>query len=64
VPKWKAESLQLRVGIKQSQGDGSYKLTREEQQMMDANKANNTVKCQYCGRTFNEEPAKKHIPFC
>ena len=51
VPKWKAESLQLRVGIKQAAGD--YVPSREEKQMMEANKASTTVKCPYCGRSFN-----------
>ena len=61
IPKWKAESLQLRSGLKQARGDGP---TKEEQRMMDVAQNSNTTKCQTCGRSFNLEAAKRHIPFC
>ena len=34
VPKWKAESLQLRAGVKQARND-DYAPTKEEQRIMD-----------------------------
>ena len=61
VPKWKADSMQLRVGLKNARNDG-YAPTKEEQRVMDV--ANNLVKCHVCGRTFNETAAARHIPFC
>lgn len=61
IPKWKAESLQFRAGLKQARGSGP---TREEQQMLDMAQKNNSIKCHVCGRTFNEEAGKRHVPFC
>lgn len=63
IPKWKADSLALRSGIKQARDD-DYQPTKEERQIMEAAKASQFTKCQFCGRSFNEEAAKKHIPFC
>lgn len=53
MPKWKMESLQLRVGLKDAAGGGNNGPTKEEQKMLDNIKAANTVKCPFCGRSFN-----------
>lgn len=63
IPKWKAESLQLRAGIKQARSN-DYVPSKEEQRLLDQAKANDMVKCQFCGRSFNEKAASRHIPFC
>lgn len=63
VPKWKAESLQLRAGIKQAKND-DYVPTKEEQKILEQARNSGMVKCQFCGRSFNEQAATKHIPFC
>jgi len=55
--------LQLRAGIKQSRDD-DYAPTAEEQRILDQARNSGMVKCSYCGRTFNEKAAVKHIPFC
>ena len=52
LPKWKAESLQLRAGIKQSRDD-DYEPTKEEQRVLDQAKNIGIVKCHICGRSFN-----------
>lgn len=49
VPKWKAESLQFRAGIKQARGGAG--LSKEEQKMLDMKP--DLIKCQFCGRSFN-----------
>jgi rubrerythrin len=63
VPKWKADSLALRSGIKQNRDDG-YEPTKEEKQILEDARNSQFTKCQFCGRSFNGEAAKKHIPFC
>ncbi len=63
MPKWKAESLQLRSGLKQARSE-DYVPTNEEKKILDAAKNNQFTKCDFCGRSFNQEAAKKHIPFC
>lgn len=56
--------MQLRVGLKQARQAGDYQPSRQEREMMEAVQKSQYTKCQYCGRSFNEEAAKKHIPFC
>jgi len=51
MPKWKIDSLQLRVGLKE--GGSGNGPTKEEQKMLDNIKSANTVKCPFCGRSFN-----------
>ena len=63
VPKWKAESLQLRAGIKNARSD-DYVPTKEDQRVLEQAKNSGMVKCQFCGRSFNEQASIKHIPFC
>ena len=52
VPKWKAESLQLRAGIKQARNN-DYVPTREEKRMLEQAQNSGYVKCHVCGRSFN-----------
>ena len=59
IPKWKLQSAAFRAGLKQGRGGT---LTAEEKQMTD--QASNMVQCSFCGRKFNAEAAKRHIPFC
>jgi len=57
VPKWKQQSEQFRRAVGKpddkngAQGHSDY---------VDVDR----VECQYCGRCFNEEAAKRHVPFC
>jgi len=37
-------------------------LSKEEKQVVES--SNNLVPCSYCGRKFNEDAAKRHIPIC
>lgn len=53
----------MRSGIKQARSD-DYEPTKEEKQILEQAKKDQFTKCQFCGRSFNEEAAKKHIPFC
>jgi hypothetical protein len=63
LPKWKAESLQLRAGIKQAK-DSDYAPSKEEQKLLEMAQKSGYVKCHICGRNFNETAAQRHIPFC
>ena len=63
IPKWKADSLAFRAGLKAAQG-GNATLSKEEQRMLDQSKKDGTIQCQFCGRTFNEQAGNRHIPFC
>jgi hypothetical protein len=53
VAKWKADSLQLRSGLRQARSD-DYVPTKEEKQILDQAKNSQFTKCQFCGRSFNE----------
>jgi rubrerythrin len=55
--------LQLRQGIKQARDD-DYVPSKEEQRLLDQVKNSGMVKCHICGRSFNEQAAIKHVPFC
>ena len=59
IPKWKQQSAAFRAGLKQGRGQ---QLTAEEKSV--AEKAAGMVQCGTCGRKFNEDAAKRHIPFC
>ena len=52
MPKWKAESMQLRMGLKNMRNDG-YEPTREEKQVLQQAQNNDYVQCHICGRKFN-----------
>lgn len=64
IPKWKQDSLAFRMAMKQVKGT---KLTEEEVQLSKAVKEvakSDLTKCKFCGRSFNETAAAKHIPLC
>ena len=64
MPKWKAESLAFRAGLKQNKNGP---LTQEDKNIIQQSKEaeqSSMVKCPYCGRTFNETAGARHITFC
>lgn len=64
IPKWKMQSAGLRSAILAGKGQ---KLTAEQERMIALNdqaQEDSMTRCPYCGRTFNENAAKKHIPVC
>ena len=66
MPKWKKESLQFRMGLKQAKGD-DFNPSKEERHMMEQAKRaeeDDKVKCPTCGRSFNHDAGKRHIAFC
>ena len=66
MPKWKKESLQFRMGLKQAQGN-NYVPSKEDRKLMEQAKQAeeyDNIKCHVCGRTFNKEAGKRHVTFC
>ena len=61
--KWKLQSEAFRSVLKQAKG---ATLTKEEQIKVKelTDQSNGLVKCDHCGRKFNENTAVRHIPFC
>lgn len=63
MPKWKQESLAFRASLKQAKGqqftEEEKKIVQKVQESMDTR-----IKCNFCGRKFEEAAAKRHIPFC
>jgi len=63
VPKWKQQSQQFRNAMKAVAGDDenngptTYVPAPPEEDT-------SRTQCPTCGRSFNEEAAKRHIPFC
>ena len=63
MPKCKAESLAFRAVVAaKSNGPVDPKQQRELEQAM--KEAAGYIKCQFCGRQFNDTAGKRHIPFC
>lgn len=62
MPKWKAESMALRAVAKAKTGNQSVPATKEDREAM--KEAAGYIKCQFCGRMFNETAGKRHIAFC
>jgi hypothetical protein len=56
-------SIALRAHIKMGT-DEDYRPTREEAEMLSQEQHIDVVNCQFCGRNFNKNAAKSHIPFC
>lgn len=56
---WKKQSEAFRAMLKQTKG---APLTQQEQNTFE--EAQGLVLCNFCGRKFKDETAKKHIPFC
>lgn len=69
MPKWKMQSAQFRAAMQATKGDddagptvvGTTKGLKEDGYN---DERDYYVKCKFCGRSFNEEAAKKHIPSC
>ena len=63
VPKWKLESAQLRVNLKQARG-GEVNSNDPEIKVLEAAKSQRGVNCPNCHRNFSEKAAERHLPFC
>lgn len=61
IPKWKAQSLAFRAGLKQTRNEP---LDPREAAMMQQAQNEMGVKCPHCGRKFNDTAGPKHIKFC
>ncbi len=61
IPKWKQDSMAFQAIMKQNKG---AKLSQEEQLAIDSGHKDSLIKCQYCGRSFNEQAAQKHTVIC
>jgi hypothetical protein len=59
--KWKNQSEAFRAGMRAARGET---LTKSEQAAINIASQQGLVPCDYCGRSFNEKAAVKHIPFC
>lgn len=65
VPKWKIESHNLRVGLRQARGlappafGTSKDVAGAQQADMETR-----IKCAHCTRMFDPKVAERHIPFC
>lgn len=44
--------------------DSDYVPDSDEMEMMSQQHHIDVVNCQFCGRNFNKNAAKTHIPFC
>lgn len=62
IPKWKMQSAMLRNGIRAGKGDDQSHT--EEAIIAKKFEETQMTRCQFCNRTFNDEAAKRHIPFC
>jgi endogenous inhibitor of DNA gyrase (YacG/DUF329 family) len=59
IPKWKLQSSQFRNALK------SRKTEDDPMQLpAELDERSLYVQCKTCGRSFNDEVAKRHIPFC
>ena len=58
IPKWKMLSEQFRNAVGSTVGKTKDGPTAQDLESFDR------VPCPYCGRSFKDETAKRHIPFC
>ncbi|CAK62505.1 unnamed protein product (macronuclear) [Paramecium tetraurelia] len=58
---WKNQSEAFRAAIIAAKGG---KLTKDQKNAMQEASKSNLVQCNYCGRSFNQQAAERHIPFC
>ncbi len=63
IPKWKIESARFRNAIKPQDKDGKSEDQPGALAPADYEKAD-YVQCPTCGRSFNDDAAKRHMPFC
>ena len=59
--KWKQQSEAFRAIIKGARGG---EISKEDQNAIDEARDSGLVLCNFCGRKFSDQAAKKHIPFC
>jgi hypothetical protein len=59
--KWKQQSEAFRAVIKGARGG---EISKEDQNAIDEARDSGLVLCNFCGRKFSDQAAKKHIPFC
>lgn len=64
--KWKIESEQFRANLRAARmaGNGDEAGYLEAAKIASDYAQQQLVPCTHCGRTFNEEAAKRHIPLC
>ena len=60
---WKEKSDQLRAAVGLARARNPDERRIYEAELAKANEASLT-RCDFCGRSFNAEAAKRHIPFC
>ncbi|CAD8051737.1 unnamed protein product [Paramecium primaurelia] len=58
---WKKQSEAFRAAIIAAKGG---KLTNDQKNAMNEASKSNLTQCNYCGRSFNQQAAERHIPFC
>ncbi|CAD8062105.1 unnamed protein product [Paramecium sonneborni] len=58
---WKKQSEAFRAAIIAAKGG---KLTNDQKNAMQEASKSNLTQCNYCGRSFNQQAAERHIPFC
>lgn len=63
IPKWKLQSMMFRqamgAGSKDEGGASNFNPSQDMSAQMD-----DRIECQWCGRKFNEEAGKRHLPHC
>ncbi len=64
MPKWKIQSAQFRNAMKATKGTSESGTTSAYNIPPEADEQSLYTQCPTCGRSFNEEAAKRHIPFC
>eukprot|EP01017_Pseudomicrothorax_dubius_P020283 TRINITY_DN2217_c0_g1_i2.p1 TRINITY_DN2217_c0_g1~~TRINITY_DN2217_c0_g1_i2.p1 ORF type:complete len:356 (-),score=71.04 TRINITY_DN2217_c0_g1_i2:169-1236(-) len=63
-PKWKIQSEAFRAGIRGNHGGGNRGGGSSLPVQDGGYEQDDFVKCDHCGRRFNENAAQRHIPFC
>eukprot|EP01017_Pseudomicrothorax_dubius_P002412 TRINITY_DN10057_c0_g3_i6.p1 TRINITY_DN10057_c0_g3~~TRINITY_DN10057_c0_g3_i6.p1 ORF type:complete len:397 (-),score=98.44 TRINITY_DN10057_c0_g3_i6:69-1259(-) len=59
--KWKLQSEAFRAILRAGEGGP---VSKEDQKAMAAAMDSDLIRCDHCGRKFNEKAASRHIPFC
>jgi len=61
IPKWKVQSEQFRNALR---ANTAVSGENEYQSPLGTAESSGYIKCPTCGRNFNEDAAKRHIPIC
>lgn len=66
MPKWKQQSLLFRQQMKGLSGAKKEFTAEEARELEQAKKQSDQqgIKCEHCGRQFNETAGPRHIKFC